>query len=242
MKKGSFLMIFVFSLLTVIPANAFAQIPPPARIGGTVTVDGVQLTQDTDTGDTFTVTKQGGTPYNPSAEDTDGLNSFDWYTIDIPIYDANNQAGGAHPGENAVFHVFLDGNELSVVSPANGQITVGDSGSTTQINITAQTTTPCKAANIEATPKTLKLRKEENGDVTVTVTCSNGFPVADETVTSKIKSGKKRISASPQDANTDANGKAVFTITATKKTGNENVEFTVKDLKKKAKVKVKVKK
>jgi hypothetical protein len=58
--------------------------PIPARIGGTVTVDGIQLTQATATGYTFVATKQGGSAYVPAAEDTDGLNAFDWYIIDMP--------------------------------------------------------------------------------------------------------------------------------------------------------------
>ena len=90
----------------------------------------------------------------------------------------------------------------------------------------AATPTPeCEAESIEAFPKTLKLQKDESGDVTVTVTCADSSPVVGETVTAKIKSGKKRISISPQSTDTNVNGQAIFTITATKKTGNAKVKF-----------------
>lgn len=55
--------------------------------------------------------------------------------------------------------------------------------------------------------------------------CNDGSPSVGELVTTKIKSGKKRISISPQSADTGVNGQAIFTITATKKTGNAKVKF-----------------
>lgn len=88
------------------------------------------------------------------------------------------------------------------------------------------TPTPvCEAESIEASPKTLKLQREESGDVTVTVTGSEGCPVVGETVTAKIKSGKRRISVTPLSQNADAGGVALFTIAATKKTGNAKMKF-----------------
>ncbi|MCF6156263.1 MAG: hypothetical protein E3K36_13700 [Candidatus Brocadia sp.] len=90
----------------------------------------------------------------------------------------------------------------------------------------AVTPTPlCEAESIEAFPKMLKLRREESGDVTVAVAGSEGCPVVGETVTAKIKTGKRRISVTPLSQNTDASGEAIFTITATKKTGNARVKF-----------------
>ena len=59
--------------------------PIPARIGGSVTVNGILLTQETDSGYTIVVTKADGSEYNPAAQDTDGLNGLDCYTINIPI-------------------------------------------------------------------------------------------------------------------------------------------------------------
>ena len=128
---------FVISLLLFLPMKAEAGPPVmPAKIGGTVTVDGIQLTQENDTGYTFTVTRQDGSDYDPALDDTNGLNNNDWYMININIYDAIEQPGGANPGETAVIHVYKDDMEvLLVTSPLNGEFTVGESGSTTQIDI-----------------------------------------------------------------------------------------------------------
>ena len=122
--------------------NTKGPIMPPAKIGGTVTVDGTQIIQATDTEYTFVVTKQNGDPYEPAAEDIDGLNEYNFYNIDIPIYDANEQLGGATPGETAVIHVYKDGTELTVTSPGNGEFFVQESGSLTQIDLVVTTPTP----------------------------------------------------------------------------------------------------
>ena len=136
--------LWCFAILFVVFSTtaAHAQIPLPARIGGIVTVDGTQLTQATATGYTFAVTKQAGTPYVPASEDIDGLNVSDWYVIDIPIYDAAHQPGGANTGDTAVIHVYKNGTEMIVTSPDNGQFTVGVEGSTTQIDLSLSTTGP----------------------------------------------------------------------------------------------------
>lgn len=110
--------------------------------------------------------------------------------------------------------------------------------------IASPTSTPihCEAENIESYPKTLKLKKEESGNVTITGSCIDGYPDIGETVTAKIKSGKKRISISPQSAMTDVSGQAIVTITATDKTGNAKVKFeTTNDLKTTITVKIKAK-
>jgi len=140
MLKKIAVLSFVLLLISF-SVTVWAAPPLPARIGGTVTVDGIQLTQGTDTGYTFKVTKQDGTAYNPTAEDTDGLNSSNWYVIDIPIYEASDQPGGANPGDTAVVHIYKDGNELSVISPTDRQFTVGQSGSTDQIDLVANINT-----------------------------------------------------------------------------------------------------
>ena len=139
------LLVIVISFVFLLPFSAesgnVVAPPMPARIGGSVTVDGTPLTQATDDGYTFTVTKQDGTAYvdfnGVPAQDLDGLNASDFYLIDIPIYDAADQPGGANPGDTAVIHVFKDGSELSVTSPANGEFTVGDSGTNTQMDLMA---------------------------------------------------------------------------------------------------------
>lgn len=127
---------FAVSLLIVWAAAAQGAPPIPARIGGTVTIDGAQLTQSIDEGYTFVVTKLDGTAYEPEAKDSDELNASNWYVIDVPIYDAAEQPGGAKPGDTAVIRVYKGGSELRVVvSPHKGRFLVGQSGSTTRIDI-----------------------------------------------------------------------------------------------------------
>lgn len=135
MRKKCFLFFgMIIGLLTITTA-ASGFIPQPARIGGTVTVDGTQLIQGTDTGYTFVITKQNGAAYVPVAEDTDGLNASDWYNIDIPIYEATDQPSGANPGDTAVIHVYKDGLEQAISTPVNGELTVGAMGSLSAMNI-----------------------------------------------------------------------------------------------------------
>jgi len=111
----------------------------PARIGGIVTVDGMPLTQASDYGYSFAVKKPGGFSYVPAAVDSDGLSSTGWYLIDIPLYDAVEQPGGAEPGDTGIIHVYRNGSELTILSPADGLFSIGDSGSVTQIDIQAMT-------------------------------------------------------------------------------------------------------
>ena len=133
-----FTILFVFFFSTV----AESATPRPARIIGTVTVDGTVLTQDTDEGYEFEVTREDGTSYDPAAELTDGLNYFAGYGIYVPIYDADDQPGGANPGDTAVIHVYKDGLELSVTSPASGEFTVGASLSIHRINLSVVSPQP----------------------------------------------------------------------------------------------------
>lgn len=127
------LLLVCLAVVSTIPASA---IPPlPARIGGTITVDGTVLTQTSAGSDyTISVKKPDNTDFSPAAR-TSSLNLFNSYIIDIPIYDQTDQPNGARSGDSAVIHVTYQGTELTVTSPANGRITVRDSGSITEINL-----------------------------------------------------------------------------------------------------------
>ena len=83
----------------------------------------------------------------------------------------------------------------------------------------------CQAETIAAFPKRLRLQKEQSDEETITVLCEDGSPVAGETITWKIKSGKKRITITPDSAVTDANGETRFTITATDRVGDAKIRF-----------------
>ena len=122
----------------------------PAHIGGTVTlvnstrvknednIEDDRMTEISDKAFVFKVSRADGDDFNPVAADLDGLNSKDHYIIDIPIYHTREQTGGALPGETAVVRVFMDGRELNVVSPPNGRIVVGNSGSITPVDLVVQ--------------------------------------------------------------------------------------------------------
>lgn len=139
MRQGHWIdVIFLFfSLLIPAIVEGSGQLAPPlpARVGGTVMAGN---TSALDTGEPFVfkVTKLDGSAYDPVAEDTDGVNSSNWYLLDVPVYDATDQPGGANPGDTAVIHVYVYGQEMPVISPVEGKFTVGSAGSTTQQNIT----------------------------------------------------------------------------------------------------------
>ncbi|MDQ1271785.1 MAG: hypothetical protein QG591_415, partial [Planctomycetota bacterium] len=86
-------------------------------------------------------------------------------------------------------------------------------------------TPTCEVDSMAASPKIMQITSGESGDETITVVCEDGSPVAGETITWKIKPGKKRITIVPQSAITDANGEARFTITATGQAGNAKIKF-----------------
>jgi hypothetical protein len=136
MLKKIFILPLMFFLLFFV-LTAHAQIPRPARIGGTLTADSIQITRANDTGYTFVVTRDDGTPFNPPAQDTDGLNDSDLYLINIPIY-APDQPGGANEGDKAVIHVYKDGDELTVTVPLNGEFIVPESGVTMPTDLVAE--------------------------------------------------------------------------------------------------------
>ncbi|MBF0398549.1 MAG: hypothetical protein HQK78_17370 [Desulfobacterales bacterium] len=134
MIKKAIFFIVLFYAQFVFAADSY--------IGGIVTVDGVQLTQDTATGYTFVVTDAFGNPYDPAAEDMDGLDGSQWYNITIPIYDEVSQPGGAKEGDTAIIHVYKDSKELKVKSPGNGEFTVPNASETKQIDLEIEISPP----------------------------------------------------------------------------------------------------
>jgi len=141
MKKLSLVLLNVLIMMVIeIPLVYPQGAPMPFRIGGTVTIDGAQITQATDDGILIRVTKPDGTNYadvNGNApEDKDGLNANNWYMIDIPIYKATIQPQGAKPGDSAIIHVYKNSQEVQVTNPANGQITIGGEGTSSRVDLT----------------------------------------------------------------------------------------------------------
>ncbi len=144
-------LLFCFSLLT--SQFSLAQGPPiPARIGGRLTVNNVQIKKGADAGYAIVITRQDGTAFTPAAEDRDGLSDSDWYQADIPIYNQSTQPGGAEPGSTALIHVYKDGSEMTVTSPAGGRLTVGAGASVTQIDISAVSAADNQPPSADAGP------------------------------------------------------------------------------------------
>ena len=115
---------------------------------------------------------------------------------------------------------------------------------TTPTPTATPTPTPCEPEDISVSPpKSLTLKRNASGDITVTVTGEDDCAVAGEPVTATTNTaGEKRISISPASDTTDANGEIVFTITAKNKTGNARVTFKAEGVKKSLRYTVKVKK
>ena len=126
--------IFIFFLLLFTFSSEAGPVLP-ARIGGSVTVNGVKLTHATSTGYVFRVTGKDGKGFSPPAENKVGLNKKGIYLIDIPIYDPNSQPEGAKPKSTAVIHVLKNGVELKVEKPAQGEFTVGNGGTITSMDL-----------------------------------------------------------------------------------------------------------
>lgn len=109
---------------------------------------------------------------------------------------------------------------------------------TVNFALTAGTPTPvpsptpsCEVAEVDAEPEKQKILREESGEITVTLTCGDGSPSANRLVNVNVKSGKKRVTVEPATALTDENGQAVFTVTATTKTGDAKITFLHQNLK-----------
>ena len=112
---------------------------------------------------------------------------------------------------------------------------------TTPTPIPSPTSSPveCTAGKMALSPGKLNLRRNESGEATVTVTGTNGCPVEGKLAAAKVSKGRKLVSVSPASRKTDADGQAVFTIKAKKKTGSARVTFRVEEFKKSMSVTVK---
>ena len=97
-----------------------------------------------------------------------------------------------------------------------------------------ETTTPrCEATSISVSPDSLVLAAIESSLVTVTVTGEDNCAVEGETVTATLDATSENyVVVSPASQITDANGEAIFTITALNNSGNAAVVFQAGSLEK----------
>ena len=122
-------MVFICSSHLTASAEEIFRDPPSMifRVGGTLTINHELITDVYGMGYEFTVTSQEGEPFTPEMEKI-SLAYPDMYATDIPIYDENNQPGGAKIGDTAFIHVYKDGLELSLTLPPGGEVTIGNRG------------------------------------------------------------------------------------------------------------------
>ncbi|HHT9109395.1 MAG TPA: Ig-like domain-containing protein, partial [Candidatus Wunengus sp. YC64] len=105
--------------------------------------------------------------------------------------------------------------------------------------VNAAQSAECDLASITASPSKLTIKNKESGIVTVTVEGKDGCLAEGVAVKAKLdKASGKKISVSPEEETTDADGNATFTFTGNKK-GNAKASFTAGGLTKKITVKVK---
>lgn len=221
-KAKNFRMSFILFVLIgawLIPSyvvQVYAAPPIPFRIGGTVTIDDIAITEETDTGLTIKVKKINGTDYTPAAQDADGLNTADWYLIDIPIFNAADQPGGANTGDIAVVHIYLNGNELPVISPANAQLTVGKAASNFQIDLVAVSSVMPVINSFSASPASIT----SGGSSTLswTITGAESASIDNGVGTVSVTTGS--ITVSPDTT-------ATYTLTATNASGSAKLDTTV---------------
>ena len=127
-------LIFVMVLL-FFPSPSEAGPTLPARVGGSVIVDGIELTSPDSAEYRFMVTGINGKGFLPPAEDRDGINNRGKYIIDIPVYDPAGRPEGAKPEGTVVIHVFKNGVELKVLKPNRGEFKVGKGGTVTPVDL-----------------------------------------------------------------------------------------------------------
>ncbi len=124
-------MVFICSSHLTASAEEIFRDPPSMafRVGGTLTINQELITDVYGMGYEFTVTRrdEDGTQFILATE-TVSLGDPDVYATDIPIYDENNQPGGAKIGDTAFIHVYKDGLELSLTLPPGGEVTIGNRG------------------------------------------------------------------------------------------------------------------
>jgi hypothetical protein len=145
-KRFGLLAMFVFSMIlihstAVYGLNEYPMAPPsqPARVGGKIWVDGVRLTQKTDSGYRIVIKDKNGKVYSDGignkSTNASGLNRHGFYMVNIPIASVGADSHGAMVGDRAVIHVYKDSKKLTVVKPKGGRFLVGNEGSIQQLDI-----------------------------------------------------------------------------------------------------------
>jgi len=134
-KKFFVLLFFSVTVTFIFYPSCSHALGPPARIYGNIVVNNTVLTQDNDDGYSIVITQSDGSHYSPVIMDNDGLTET-FYIIDLDVESPDKPDAG----DTAVIHVYRKGEELTVISPLNGEFTVGAMGDLTQIDIKVNAT------------------------------------------------------------------------------------------------------
>lgn len=114
-----------------------------------------------------------------------------------------------------------------------------DASTITEATSSTTPTPDCEVKSMSVSQKKLSLKRGMCKDVTVTLKPDGDCSTEGRTVTIKLSpAGEKRVTVSPESAQTDSDGNAEFSITALYKLGNGKVTFVYKEIEKSVTVKV----
>ncbi|MBM4056298.1 MAG: hypothetical protein FJ264_16835 [Planctomycetes bacterium] len=117
----------------------------------------------------------------------------------------------------------------SAEETTSGEETSAGTTETTTTEKTSEETIKCTPKLIITHPdKKLTLEKGKKANITVKVKCKGESPAVGVKLEAHVKKGMKYITLTPKSAETDENGKAIFTVSGDKKTDTELAEIKFK--------------
>ncbi len=137
MRVVSAFVRFLLFAVTVLPCvlKLAAQFPQlPARVGGTLTVDGSSISVQTSDQFEFRVERPGGVVLTPAAI-TFGRTPAGGFAVDYTVFDAALAPTGVTPAATLTLTVRRNGQSLTILSPAGGAFASGTAGSLTTVNL-----------------------------------------------------------------------------------------------------------
>ncbi|MBI2353615.1 MAG: fibronectin type III domain-containing protein [Deltaproteobacteria bacterium] len=224
MKQKLLFVVLTVAYVLLGSLPAMATIPPPYRIAGTITLDGVLQTQNI-ANLSIAVTNASGTPFmandgagndvQPQVVQTIISNTL-YYRYDVPIYDATDQTKGANTGDAATIKLSLNGTQYTITSPSSGGFTVGAQGTSSQINLTA--TAPVIAPISQTITGFNPPANKTYGDAAITLSATGG--ASGNPVTFAVVSGPGSVSGT-NNATLTITGAGTITVKASQ-AGNTN--------------------
>jgi hypothetical protein len=177
-------------------------------------------------GDANTQTSNGDYIKHTSAGTANSSWSVQWTapssgaTDPVTFYAAGNEANGDSTNQ---------GDYIYTTTAQSSTVAATPTTTPTATPAATPTTSACEPDFITLDTKRLNLKLGESKTVTATVTGSSDCRPEGVAVNAVVKTGKNRVAIDTTTATTDANGQAIFTITAGQKKGNAKTVFTVED-------------